>query len=167
MFRIIVLLFGLTLHWSSQPDLDFLNTVSTRTLQLRFWENEVLGTSCGIVNQKYLPCQKHLVAIEKAKLNEFEQKIPNMKMVSGDLYDFRGGKEILYRRVSFNNCYKYRISRQWFNQKLREYFNVYRRRVDVWFLKWERMSGKRETEREWNVNTLALKIKIIGESQYQ
>ena len=133
--------------------------------QLRFWENEVLGTSVGIVNQEYLPCQNHRVEILKSKLSEFEAKIPNMKMESGDLYHFRDGKEILYRRVSFTNSYKYRISREWFNQRLREYFNIYRRRVDAWFPNWERMSGKRETEREWNINTLAFKIKIIGESQ--
>ncbi|MEE2924554.1 MAG: hypothetical protein VX619_07220, partial [bacterium] len=68
---------------------------------------------------------------------------------------------------SFNNSYKYRITREWFNQRLREYFNVYRRRVEAWFPKWERMSGKRETEREWNINTLAFKVKIIGQSQCQ
>ncbi len=133
--------------------------------QLRFWENEVLGTSVGVVNQEYLPCQNHRVEIFKSKLQEFQEKIPNMKMESGDLYHYRDGKEILYRRVSFTNSYKYKISREWFNQRLREYFNIYRRRIDSWFPKWERMSGKRETEREWNINTLAFKINIVGESQ--
>ena len=135
--------------------------------QLRFWENEVLGTSSGIIDQEYLPCQNHRVDVMKFKLNDFEQKIPNMKIVSGDLHHFIDGKEILYRRVSFKNSYNYKISREWFNQRLREYFNVYRRRVEAWFPKWERMSGKRETVREWNINTLAFNIKTIGQSQCQ
>ena len=119
--------------------------------QLRFWENEILGTSSGIIDQEYLPCQNHRLDVMKLQLNDFEHKIPNMKMVSGDLYHFRDGKEILYRRVSFNNSYKYRITREWFNQRLREYFNIYRRRV-THGSKMGTNVGK-TTEREWNINT--------------
>lgn len=135
--------------------------------QLRYWETEVLGTSEGVVDQDYLPCQKHKVDVLKSKLAEFRGKIPDLTMESGDLHHHYDGQDILYRRVGFKSSSKFRIKRRWYNQRLREYFNIYRRRISGWFPNWERMQGKRQTEREWNMNTLAFKISDLGGSQCQ
>lgn len=135
--------------------------------QLRYWETEVLGTSVGVINQDYLPCQYHKVDVMKANLADFASKIPELRMESGDLHHDYNGKNILYRRVGFKVNTKLRIKRRWYNQRLREYFNIYRRKVDGWFSNWERIPGKRQTEREWNMNTLAFDLNVLNQTVCQ
>lgn len=118
------------------------------------WETEVLGYREGTRSQTYAACHTHKAHFVKDQLDEIQNVIGKIDVEDTDLHHFWNDKEILYRQGSFRFNYKVILKRHWYNQRIREKFRIYRKNLDSWFPRWEKIEGIKEVEREWNLATL-------------